>query len=25
MKNLFRPLIVIFAVLTAVTGLAYPA
>lgn len=24
MKNLFRPLIVIFAVLTAVTGLAYP-
>ena len=25
MKNLFRPLIVIFAVLTVVTGLAYPA
>ncbi|APA85339.1 potassium-transporting ATPase subunit KdpC [Paraburkholderia sprentiae WSM5005] len=25
MKNLFRPLIVIFAVLTAITGLAYPA
>jgi potassium-transporting ATPase KdpC subunit len=25
MNNLFRPLIVIFAVLTAVTGLAYPA
>ncbi|HEX3634616.1 MAG TPA: potassium-transporting ATPase subunit KdpC [Paraburkholderia sp.] len=25
MKNLFRPLIVIFAVLTALTGLAYPA
>ncbi|WP_018431538.1 potassium-transporting ATPase subunit KdpC [Paraburkholderia atlantica] len=25
MKNLFRPLIVIFVVLTAVTGLAYPA
>ncbi|CAG4888769.1 potassium-transporting ATPase subunit KdpC [Paraburkholderia saeva] len=25
MKSLFRPLIVIFAVLTAVTGLAYPA
>ncbi|SDQ40603.1 K+-transporting ATPase ATPase C chain [Paraburkholderia fungorum] len=25
MKNLFRPLTVIFAVLTAVTGLAYPA
>ncbi|TDY25859.1 K+-transporting ATPase ATPase C chain [Paraburkholderia sp. BL6665CI2N2] len=25
MKNLFRPLIVIFAVLAAVTGLAYPA
>jgi K+-transporting ATPase ATPase C chain len=25
MKNLFRPLLVIFAVLTAVTGLAYPA
>jgi K+-transporting ATPase ATPase C chain len=25
MKNLFRPLLVIFAVLTALTGLAYPA
>jgi len=25
MKNLFRPLIVIFAVLTVITGLAYPA
>jgi K+-transporting ATPase ATPase C chain len=25
MKNLFRPLLVIFAVLTAFTGLAYPA
>ncbi|MGF6465994.1 potassium-transporting ATPase subunit KdpC [Paraburkholderia youngii] len=25
MKNLFRPLIVVFAVLTAITGLAYPA
>ena len=25
MKNLFRPLLVVFAVLTAVTGLAYPA
>jgi len=25
MKNLFRPLIVIFVVLTAITGLAYPA
>jgi K+-transporting ATPase ATPase C chain len=25
MKNMFRPLIVIFAVLTAITGLAYPA
>ncbi|HEX3378710.1 MAG TPA: potassium-transporting ATPase subunit KdpC [Paraburkholderia sp.] len=25
MKNLFRPLIVIFAVLAAITGLAYPA
>ncbi|MBC8747958.1 K+-transporting ATPase ATPase C chain [Paraburkholderia sp. WC7.3g] len=25
MKNLFRPLIVIFAVLSAITGLAYPA
>ncbi|TAM07342.1 MAG: potassium-transporting ATPase subunit KdpC [Paraburkholderia sp.] len=25
MKSLFRPLIVIFAVLTAITGLAYPA
>ncbi|MCC8397139.1 potassium-transporting ATPase subunit KdpC [Paraburkholderia sp. MMS20-SJTR3] len=25
MKNLFRPLLVIFAVLTAITGLAYPA
>ena len=25
MKSLFRPLIVIFAVLSAVTGLAYPA
>ncbi|HEY2024669.1 potassium-transporting ATPase subunit KdpC [Paraburkholderia sp.] len=25
MKNLLRPLIVIFAVLTAITGLAYPA
>ncbi|WP_345813464.1 potassium-transporting ATPase subunit KdpC [Paraburkholderia sp. PREW-6R] len=25
MKNLFRPLIVLFVVLTAVTGLAYPA
>src|ERR1700741_2267398 len=25
MKSLFRPMVVIFAVLTAVTGLAYPA
>jgi potassium-transporting ATPase KdpC subunit len=25
MKNLFRPLIVVFVVLTAITGLAYPA
>jgi potassium-transporting ATPase KdpC subunit len=25
MKNLFRPMIVLFAVLTAITGLAYPA
>src|ERR1700754_1385017 len=25
MKNLFRPLIVLFVVLTAITGIAYPA